>query len=57
MLLNILIKLFDYIDTWGETSGYIPPNIGAYRHYTIEETLDQYVFGIEMKLKIESILY
>ena len=41
-------KVFDYIDTWGETLAYILWAIRASYHFTIMATPGQALFGIDM---------
>ena len=50
-------RVFDYIDTWGETLTYIPWAIRASYHHTIMATIGQAVFGRYMLLNLASVIY
>ena len=49
-------KLFDYIDPWGETLGYIAWTIRAYYHHTIGATSGQAVFCRDMIFNLTSVV-
>ena len=63
VILNMLLtkdiynKLFDYIDPWGETRGYIAWAIRSSYHPTIGSTPDKYLFGRDMIFNLTSVVY
>ena len=63
VILNMLVtkdldnKVFDYIDTWGETLAYISLAIRYSYHRTIMATPRQSVFCRDMLFNIASIIY
>ena len=62
VILNMIVnkyltnKVFDYIDTWGETLAYIAWAIRASYHHTIKATPDQPVFGRDMISNVTSVV-
>ena len=54
---DIYNKVFDYIYPWGETLIYISWEMREYYYRTIQATLGQAVFFIEMVFNLTSIIY
>ena len=53
---NLDNKVFDYIDSWGETLAYIALVIRASYHFTIMVTPGQAVFGRDILFNLASFI-
>ena len=62
VILNIIVtkdlydKVFDHIDTWGETLAYIEWSIRDSYHHTIMATPGQAIFGRDMLFNLASVV-
>ena len=53
---ELYIKVFDYIDPWGETLSYIAWYMKAYYRHPIQATGGQTVFGREILFNLASVV-